>query len=286
MDSSIRRKPFFSATNFRNSYVFVLLLLWAAVVLFPLLWALISSLKPRPELFKLPLRWLPQHPTLENYAKVFADPVMMRFLLNTLFVSVVSTVVIIVLATLCGYGFSRYRLKGGRIGLTILIACQMFPPIMFIVPYFVIMRNMGIYDTYIALIVTRVVFYLPFSSLMIKSFFDSIPRELEEAATVDGCSQLGIFFRIVLPLVVTGIATIFIFSFLNSWNEFVFSVTVVSRNPLKTITVGLAASVAQYHIDWGQLMSLSMISLFPPLLIFMLMQKYFIRGLTTGAVKM
>ena len=286
MDNQTRKKPFFSATNFKNSYVFILLVIWAVVVLFPLLWALSSSLKPPSELFTLKLRWLPQHPTIDNYTRVFANPEMRRFLLNTLFVSLISTVIIIVLATFCGYGFSRYRLKGGKIALMLLVACQMFPPIMFIVPYFIIMRNMSMYDTYTALIVTRVVFYLPFSSLMIKSFFDSIPRELEEAATVDGCSQLGIFVRIVLPLVVTGVATIFIFSFLNSWNEFVFSVTVVSRNPLKTITVGLAASVAQYGVDWGQLMSLSMISLFPPLIIFMFMQKYFIKGLTAGAVKL
>ena len=286
MSNPARRRPFFSATNFRNSIVFLLLLFWAAFVLFPLLWGIVSSLKPRPELFSLPLHWLPRHPTLDNYTKVFANPDMRRFLFNTLIVSAISTAVIIVLATLCGYGFSRYRLKAGRIGLTILIACQMFPPIMFIVPYFIIMRNFNIYNKYLALIVTRVVFYLPFSSLMIKSFFDGIPRELDEAARVDGCSQFGTFVRIVLPLVVTGLATIFIFSFLNSWNEFVFSVTVVSSNTLKTITVGLAASVSQYDVDWGQLMSLSMISLALPLLIFMMMQKYFIRGLTAGAVKM
>lgn len=282
---SIRRRPFFNPRNFRNSYLFILLLIWAAIILFPLLWAFVTSIKPANELFKLDISWLPKSPTLKNYQKVFTDAVMMRYLVNTFGVSLVSTAIVILLATPCGYGFSRYRLKGGKVGLMILIACQMFPPIMFIVPYFLLLKGMHIYNTYLALIITRVVFYLPFSTLMIKSFFDSIPRDLEEAATVDGCTQMGIFLRIILPLVLTGVATIFIFSFLNSWNEFLFSVTVVSKDTLRTITVGLAKTKGQYGIDWGTLMSLSIVSLLPPLIIFMLMQQYFIKGLTAGAVK-
>ena len=151
--------------------------------------------------------------------------------------------------------------------------------------FILLLRSLQLYNTYLALIITRVAFYLPFSTLMIKSFFDSIPRDLEEAATVDGCSQFGIFLRIILPLVLTGVATIFIFSFLNSWNEFLFSVTVVSKDTLRTITVGLAKTKDQYGIDWGTLMSLSIVSLLPPLIIFMMMQQYFIKGLTAGAVK-
>jgi ABC-type glycerol-3-phosphate transport system permease component len=259
--------------------------MWAAVILFPLLWAALASIKPRSELFRLDIRWLPENPTLQNYRNIFTNPVLLRYLVNTIVVSAISTAIVIIAATLCGYGFSRYRLKGGRIGLTILIACQMFPPIMFIVPYFLLLRSFQLYNTYLALIVTRVAFYLPFSTLMIKSFFDSIPRDLEEAATVDGCSQFGIFLRIILPLVVTGVATIFIFSFLNSWNEFLFSITVVSKDTLRTITVGLANTRDQYGIDWGALMSLSIVSLLPPLIIFMMMQQYFIKGLTAGAVK-
>jgi ABC-type glycerol-3-phosphate transport system permease component len=286
MSSTVqKRRPFFNPRNFKNSYLFLLLLIWAIVVLFPPFWALLTSIKPTNELFTLDMHWLPQNPTLENYRIVFTDPVLLRYLINTLFVSLVSTAIVIVLATLAGYGFSRYRLKGGKVGLTILIACQMFPPIMFIVPYFLLMKNIQVYNTYLALIVTRVVFYLPFSTLMIKSFFDSIPHDLEEAATVDGCSQFGIFIRIIVPLVMTGVATIFIFSFLNSWNEFLFSVTVVSRETLRTITVGLAQTKGQYGINWGALMSLSLVSLVPPLIIFMLMQQYFIKGLTAGAVK-
>lgn len=282
---AVKRRPFFNPKNFKNSYLFILLVIWVAVILFPLLWALMASIKPPSELFKFDIRWLPQSPTLQNYKKVLSDPVMLRYLLNTLFVSLISTAVVVILATPCGYGFSRYRLKGRKIGLTILIACQMFPPIMFIVPYFLLMKNMHIYNTYLALIVTRVVFALPFSTLMIKSFFDGIPRDLEEAATVDGCSQFGVFLRITLPLVLTGIATIFIFSFLRGWNEFLFSITVVSRDTLKTITVGLAKTKGQYEIDWGALMSLSLVSMIPPLIIFMCMQKYFIKGITAGAVK-
>ncbi len=285
MSSRSVRRPFFNPRNFKNSYLFLLLVIWAAIILFPLLWALVTSIKPPNELFTLDIKWLPQNPTLQNYKEVLSDPVIIRYLFNTLFVSLVSTVIVIILATPCGYGFSRYRLKGGKVGLTILIACQMFPPIMFIVPYFLLLKNLHLYNTYMALIITRVVFYLPFSTLMIKSFFDSIPRELEEAATVDGCTQFGIFLRIIIPLILTGIATVFIFSFLNSWNEFLFSITVISKNTLKTITVGIANTKGQYGINWGALMSLSLVSLVPPMIIFMLMQQYFIKGLTSGAVK-
>ncbi len=280
-----RRRPIFSARNFKESYIFLFLIIWSAIVIFPLLWAFLASLKPASEIFTLDLRWLPENPTLKNYRAIFTDPKIMRFFSNTIFISLVSTVIIVIFATLAGYGFSRYRLKGGKIALMILVACQMFPPIMFIVPYFILMKSLHIYNTYLALIVTRVVFYLPFCTLMIKSFFDSIPRDLEEAATVDGCSQFGVFVRIILPVVLTGVVTIFIFSFLNSWNEFLFSITVVSKDSLRTITVGLASQVGQYGVNWGTLMSMSMMSLAPPLIIFLSMQRYFIRGLTAGAVK-
>jgi len=286
MDNQIRRrKPLFSAVNFKESYIFLFLVIWAFIVLFPLIWAFLASLKPREEIFTLDLKWLPKNPTLEHYKAIFADEKIMRFFINTIVISFLSTFVIVILATCAGYGFSRYKIKAGRAALVVLVACQMFPPIMFIVPYFVLMKDIHLYNTIGALVVTRVVFYLPFCTLMIKSFFDSIPRDLEEAATVDGCSQFGTFIRIILPVVRTGVVTIFIFSFLNSWNEFLFSITVVSRDSLRTITVGLASQVGEYGVNWGTLMSMSMMSLAPPLIIFMSMQKYFIRGLTAGAVK-
>jgi len=286
MDNHMRRrKPLFSAVNFKESYIFLFLVVWAVIVLFPLAWAFLASLKPREEIFTLDLKWLPKNPTLEHYKAIFADEKIMRFFLNTIVTSFLSTFVIVILATCAGYGFSRYNIKAGRAALVVLVACQMFPPIMFIVPYFVLMKDMQLYNTLGALVVTRVVFYLPFCTLMIKSFFDSIPKDLEEAATVDGCSQFGTFIRIILPVVRTGVVTIFIFSFLNSWNEFLFSVTVVSRDSLRTITVGLASQVGEYGVNWGTLMAMSMMSLAPPLIIFMSMQKYFIRGLTAGAVK-
>ncbi|NQT58623.1 MAG: carbohydrate ABC transporter permease [Bacteroidetes bacterium] len=286
MDNQVRRrKPLFSAVNFKDSYIFLFLVIWAFIVLFPIIWAFLASLKPSEEIFTLDLKWLPQNPTLENYKVIFTDPKLMRFFTNTIYISFLSTIVIVILATCAGYGFSRYKIKAGKAALITLVACQMFPPIMFIVPYFILMKNLNIYNTITALVVTRVVFYLPFCTLMIKSFFDSIPRDLEEAATVDGCSQFGTFVRIILPVVRTGVVTIFIFSFLNSWNEFLFSITVVSRDSLKTITVGLASQVGQYQVNWGSLMSMSVMSLAPPLIIFMSMQRYFIRGLTAGAVK-
>jgi multiple sugar transport system permease protein len=280
-----RRKPLFSAVNFKESYIFLFLVIWAFIVLFPLIWAFLASLKPREEIFTLDLKWLPKNPTLEHYKAIFADAKIMRFFVNTIIISFLSSFVIVFLATCAGYGFSRYKIKFGKAALVILVACQMFPPIMFIVPYFILMKDIHLYNTIGALVVTRIVFYLPFCTLMIKSFFDSIPRDLEEAATVDGCSQFGTFMRIILPVVRTGVVTIFIFSFLNSWNEFLFSITVVSRDSLRTITVGLASQVGEYGVNWGTLMSMSMMSLAPPLIIFMSMQKYFIKGLTAGAVK-
>lgn len=268
-----------------NTLAFIILLIWTIVVLFPLLWAISSSLKPNNEIFSYDIKWIPSKLSFSGYQRVLNSSLMQRYLLNTVFISALSTVIVIILATMAGYGFSRYNLKGKRIGLMALIACQMFPPIMFIVPYFLLMRTFQIYNTYTALILTRVVFFLPFSTLMIKSFSDNLPKELEEAAIVDGCSNLVIFIKIILPLVVPAIATILIFTFLNSWNEFLFSITVVSRDTLRTITVGLAATQGQYDIDWSQLMSLSVISLLAPLTIFVIFQRYFIKGITAGAIK-
>ena len=274
----------FSRKN-KNAIIFIVLLIWTLIVIFPLLWAISSSLKPTQEIFSYTIRWIPEKPTISGYVRVLTNSLMQRYLVNTVFVSAVSTFFVIVFATMAGYGFSRYKLKGKQMGLMALIACQMFPPIMFIVPYFLLLKAFAIYNTYTALILTRVVFFLPFSTLMIKSFCDSLPKELEEAAIVDGCSNFTIFIRVVLPLVVPAIATILIFTFLNSWNEFLFSITVVSRDTLRTITVGLAMMRGQYDIDWSQLMALSVVALAAPLLIFVVFQRYFIKGITAGAIK-
>ncbi len=282
--SGERLKPYVRKHS-RNALSYGVLTAWTVIVVFPVAWAISSSLKPVTEIFSYTIRWIPQNPTLAGYYRVLTNAMMQRYLLNTLYVSVAATGIVILLATMAGYGFSRYKLKGRRIGLMALIACQMFPPIMFIVPYFLLLRTFQVYNTYAALILTRVVFFLPFSTLMVKSFCDSLPRELEEAAIVDGCSNLMIFIRIILPLVVPAIATILIFTFLNSWNEFLFSVTVVSRDTLRTITVGLAATQGQYDIDWSQLMALSVVSLMAPLMIFVIFQRYFIKGITAGAIK-
>ncbi len=274
----------FSRKN-KNAIIFIVLLIWTLIVIFPLLWAISSSLKPTQEIFSYTIRWIPEKPTISGYVRVLTNSLMQRYLVNTVFVSAVSTFFVIVFATMAGYGFSRYKLKGKQMGLMALIACQMFPPIMFIVPYFLLLKAFAIYNTYTALILTRVVFFLPFSTLMIKSFCDSLPKELEEAAIVDGCSNFTIFIRVVLPLVVPAIATILIFTFLNSWNEFLFSITVVSRDTLRTITVGLSMMRGQYDIDWSQLMALSVVALAAPLLIFVVFQRYFIKGITAGAIK-
>jgi multiple sugar transport system permease protein len=252
---------------------------------FPILWILSTSLKILSETFTIPPRWFPQTPTLVNYLIVWSKYPLARYLLNSIVVSMATSLISVILGCLAGYGFSRFKFWGWGSFMGFLLFSQLLPQVALMIPYYRIIQRLGILNTYTSLIIVYCSFSLPFCVWMMKGYFDSIPHEIDEAARIDGCSHFQAFANVVLPLTLPGVVSIFIFSFLTAWNEYLFTLILVSRDEMKTVTQGIASLVGAYEIAWNELAAMTLIATIPALIGFAFMQKSFIHGLTTGAVK-
>jgi multiple sugar transport system permease protein len=253
--------------------------------LFPFAWILGTALKNLSETFLIPPNWLPRHPTLENFVKIWTIQSFGRYFLNSLIISGVTTLLSITLASLAGYGFSRFKLPGGRAMMVGVLAAQMFPGIVLLIPYFTLASRLRMLNTYSVLILAYTSFSLPFCVWMMKGFFDGIPTELDEAATIDGCSSLGAFARVVLPLSLPGVVATAIFSFLVAWNEYLFAVVLATRENMYVVTVGIALNIGQFRIQWNELMAGAVLATVPTIILYALLERHLVRGLSAGAVK-
>jgi multiple sugar transport system permease protein len=253
--------------------------------LFPFAWILGTSLKTLADTFRIPPNWWPHPATLENFVKIWTIQSFGRYFLNSLIISGTTTLLSIVLAGLAGYGFSRFRLPGGRIAMVGVLAAQMFPGIVLLIPYFTLASRLQMLNTYSVLILAYTSFSLPFCVWMMKGFFDGIPVELDEAATIDGCSALGAFLRVILPLSMPGVVATAIFSFLVAWNEFLFAVVLATRESMYVVTVGIALNIGQFRIQWNELMAGAVLATVPTIVLYGLLERHLVRGLSAGAVK-
>lgn len=263
------------------------IILAAAIVmaLFPALWMFISSLKDASEIFSLPPSFVVEHPSFENYYRVLFETTVPRAFFNSLLISVITTGMVILIAAFAAYGFARFALPGGKALSTGLLFGQMMPAVVLLVPLFKIYSSIGFIDTYRVNIVTNLAVNMPMAVLTITAFFRSIPEEMDEAAMIDGCSRIGAMFRIVMPNSAPGLVTAGIFAFLNTWEEFMFSMNFVNSAKYKTLAVAIKEFKGQFIIDWGGMMSAAVVISFPVLLVFLFCNKYFIKGLTSGSVK-
>ncbi|WP_262269939.1 carbohydrate ABC transporter permease [Microvirga yunnanensis] len=228
---------------------------------------------------------LPSEYTVANYGFLIARTSYLRFFSNSVLIAAVSTILTIVAAAFAGYALSRYRTKPITLYSRILLMVQMFPIIMAIIPLFVLFRKLGLIDNPLSVIIIYATVHLPFATWMFKAFFDTIPRELEEAALVDGCSRLEAFFRIVLPLSGPGIAAVAIFSSLFSYNEFFVASIFLRTEAQMPIPVGVQMFMQQYATDWGSLMAAATLTMVPTFIFFMFAQKYMVHGGLAGGVK-
>jgi multiple sugar transport system permease protein len=245
------------------------------------------SLKNEVDQFAAPPKWLFFSPTLAHYIDAFSTRSFGRYLMTSLVVSVLSTLCAVVLGTLAAYGLSRFRLAanmGRRLSLWIL-STRMFPPIVTAVPLFLMMRDLRLLNTVGALVIVYTAFNLPFVVWMMRGFFQELPRELEEAAMVDGDSRLGALVRVVLPLVAPGLAATAVFCLIMSWNEFLLALVLTQTDAAMTLPVGIAGRVTQYEIEWGVMSAAGVVAMLPILIFAMAVQRYLVRGLSLGAVK-
>ncbi|MEO8436491.1 MAG: carbohydrate ABC transporter permease [Pyrinomonadaceae bacterium] len=267
------------------SYIPILLALFAALV--PVYWMLTISLKREVDQFAVPPRWFDFTPTLEHYADAFLRRSFGQYLITSAIVAVGSTLCALIIGTLGAYALARFRMPyrlDRKLSLWIL-STRMFPPIVTAVPLFLMMRDVGLLNTRASLVILYTGFNLPFVVWMMRGFFLEVPRELEEAAMVDGDSRLGALRRVLLPLVAPGLAATAVFCLIISWNEFLFALVLTQTDEAMTLPVGIAGRVTQYEIKWGVMSAAGVVAMLPILIFAMAVQRYLVRGLSLGAVK-
>ena len=258
-----------------------------AAALLPVYWMMTISLKREVDQFAVPPKWFAFEPTLAHYRDAFVERSFAHYLVTSAVVAVLSTACALLLGTLAAYGLARFRLPhklNTRVALWIL-STRMFPPIVTAVPLFLLMGDLQLLDTWASLVIVYTAFNLPFVVWMMRGFFREIPRELEEAARVDGDSRLGALRRVILPLVTPGLAATAVFCLIISWNEFLFALTLTQTDNAMTLPVGIAGRVTQYEIEWGVMSAAGVVAMIPILIFALSVQRYLVRGLSLGAVK-
>ncbi|TDF98722.1 carbohydrate ABC transporter permease [Paenibacillus piri] len=265
------------------SYLILVVLIVFSV--FPALWMFVTSIKTSQENFTIPPKLIADHPTAANYSRVVFESDIPRAFFNSIVVTVCATALTLIVAVLAGYGFARYRFKGSRVLSSGLLYGQMMPGVVIIIPLYMVFSKLKMVDTYLALIIADLAITVPMSVIMLRSFFQTIPRELEEAAKIDGCSNLGSLARVILPVSMPGIIAVSVYAFLNIWEEFLFALNLTNSNTVRTLPIAINNFSGEFVIDWGAMMGASMVVSVPVLVIFLLCNKFFIKGLSDGSVK-
>ncbi len=265
------------------AYIVLVLLVVISVV--PLLLMVFTAFKPGNEIFQIPPHWLPTHPTLDNFAKVLFRSSIPRAALNSFITGLMTSVVALLLGGAAGYGFARMRFRGSRAMSLTMLASQLVPMTALIVPFYLAFDRLRISDSPLALAIGHLTIVLPLVTWMATSYFETIPKELEEAAMIDGTSRLGALWWIIIPLAAPGTIAIGIFAFLNSWNEFVLASVVTISERSRTLPVALTEFSTMFSTDWGGTMAAATLMTLPVVVAFFAFQRYFVQGLAAGAVK-
>jgi multiple sugar transport system permease protein len=281
------RRQAFRGAKMSHAVKYVLLSVAVVAAVAPVYWMVTISLKSEVDQFASPPRWFRFAPTLVHYYDAFFARSFAKYLTTSLTVAGISTICAVTLGTLAAYGLARFKLRGKldqRLSLWIL-STRMFPPIVTAVPLFLMMRDLSLLNTIASLVIVYTALNLPFVVWMMRGFFRELPRELEEAAMVDGDSRLGALFRVILPLVTPGLAATAVFCLIVSWNEFLLALVMTQTDTSMTLPVGIAGRVTQYEIKWGVMSAAGVVAMIPILAFAMAVQRYLVRGLSLGAVK-
>jgi multiple sugar transport system permease protein len=259
-------------------------LLIIAFALAPYGWMIVTSLKPQQELALWPVQYWPRHATLQHYSDLLAHTNFAGSLVNSLVIAFGAVALGLGVSIPAAYAFSRFRFRGRQGLLTGFLVINMFPVVLLIIPLFLTMRTLGLIDTYAGVIIGHSTFAIPFAIWMLTSYFNAIPRELDEAAMIDGASRLETIRLVILPLVMPGVVTAAIYIFITSWNEYLFAM-MLSGQAVRTVTVALQLFIGEFTIQWGLLMAGGTLIALPVTLLFLVAQRRLVSGLTAGAVK-
>jgi multiple sugar transport system permease protein len=279
------RASFVSSGPSRRVVVWIAGLIVAVNGFFPALWILLTSLKTETELIRSPITWLPEAATLENYATAFPAQPILRFMWNSFVVASLSTLLCVLVSALAAYALTRLRMPRRNLIMSVLLAVAMFPLISLMVPLFKVMRELGLLNTYLALILPYAVLSMPVCTLVMASFFQDIPPDLEAAAMVDGCTRVGALFRVIIPLSAPGVFNAAILAFVNAWDEFLLALTMMNRVNMRTLSVGITLYQGEFAFPWPLISAALIIAIVPICIIIAVFQERVVGGLTSGGVK-
>ncbi len=266
-------------------------LLWIALILgacfsgLPVLWMVSSSFKSNLEIFAYPPALIDYSFSFDAYTAVLSDPGQLRFFFNSYLVAILVTICTVVTSILAGYSFSRYDFRFKKVLNLVIIGVQSVPPITLMIPYFGLIVWLGIYNSYAALVLTYMVFTLSYAIIMMTGYFNTLPRDLDEAVMIDGGGSFVTLWRILAPISLPGIVAVGVYTFMLAWNEFLFALTLTRTNEMRTVPIGIHLLMGQHSFEWNQMLALSVLGSLPVLILFLLFQRYFIAGMSAGSVK-
>ena len=275
----IRRSPYLDGARW------ALVLVALVMVVFPFYWMINTSLKPASEIFLSPPTFISSNWSLDAYVTVLTQRPFTRYFLNSLVVTLGTTLLSVTLAAFAAYGFTRFFPRGATPFIVFLLFTKMLPETLLIIPYFQLMSSLGLLNSYFALILAYSSFALPFSVWMLIGFFRSIPRDIDEAAKIDGASYLQTFFLVILPLARPGLVAVALFTFLIAWNSYLWALVLTTDASMHVLSVGVANMVGEYRVQWNELMAAAVIAAVPVMLLFSFLEKHLVNAITSGAVK-
>ena len=271
------RKVYQAVLKYTLIYVVV------GIMIFPIYYLIVTAFKSPGTLFTPDI--IPVHPSLHFFREAISSSPFLQWTMNSLIVAIATCGISLVIALAAAYSLARFQYRGRDLISRLILFVYMFPPILLVIPYFILMSKIGLRDTLSGLVVSYTTFSLPFSVWFLTAYMRSIPRELDEAALVDGCTRISALFRVILPVIVPGVAATLVYVFLVSWNEFLFAYILIRTQDLRTLPLGVAAFFTSIFIPWGNVIATTVLMSIPVMLFALIAQKWLVMGLTAGAVK-
>ncbi|GHT68220.1 transporter [Spirochaetia bacterium] len=272
-------------TPLRLLVIYLPLIVILFFMIIPFLWVVVTSLKPEREILQRPIKYIPDPATLDNFFNAWRTVGFDRYFFNSFIVSISVAFVVLLFSTLVAYPLTRFHFRGKKLTMLLLLCTQFLPHSMLLIPLFMIFKTLGLINQPLSLVISYVTFSLPFNAIMMRGFMASIPVSLEEAAMIDGSGRMGAIFRIILPLLLPGVVACGSFAFIDAWKEFLFAVMFLNDPEKMTLPVGLSYMLGEFTINYGILAAGAIIAIIPPMLMFSYMQRFLIKGLSSGAVK-
>ncbi|MFS0774877.1 carbohydrate ABC transporter permease [Neobacillus sp. 3P2-tot-E-2] len=270
---------------YMKGVVITLLIIGAIFAGFPVLWMLLNSFKPNSEIFAWPPVWVSENFTFDAYVEIFNNPEKIRFFINSYLIAITVVILTLIVSILASYSFSRFDFPGKKVINTVIVSVQAVPPIVLLIPYLSLIVTIGLYNTYGALILTYLLFTLPYAILMITGYFNTLPKDLDEAVMIDGGTRFRALWNVLVPVSIPGLVSVGMYTFMLAWNEYLFALALTKTNEFRTVPVGISLLMGQHAYEWNQMMAMSVLGSLPVLLLFLFFQRYFIAGMTSGSVK-